>query len=153
MDPIELAVSRFAGSFNCAQSVLSALAPTIGWSEEDALRVAAAFGGGVSRSGNVCGAVSGAMMAIGLKYGATVGSDKAAKDQTYERGEELLRRFRARHGDVLCNGLMGRDVSTPEGRQAARAQGLYDTVCPPLVHYAVEIALEILAAPAHRARV
>lgn len=144
MNPMELAVSRFSGNFNCAQSVLSALAPTIGWSEDEALKVAAVFGGGVARSGNVCGAVTGALMAIGLKYGSPDGNNKAAKEQTYALGNELMRRFRARHGDVLCSGLMGLDMGTPEGRQSARAQGLYDTTCGPLVRDAVEITLELL---------
>ncbi len=144
MEPMELAATRFSGHFNCAQSVLAALAPTVGIPEDEALKVAAAFGGGIARSGNVCGAVAGALMAIGLKYGASDGGDKAAKDRTYALADEFTQRFRARHGDVLCSGLLERDMSTPEGRQSAREQGLYDTVCPTFVRDAVEIALEIM---------
>ncbi len=144
MDPTELAVSKLSSGFNCSQSVLAALAPQLGLEEEAALRVAAAFGGGIARSGDVCGAVTGALMAIGLKYGATDPADSVAKEQAYSLAQELMRRFRERHGDVMCRPLLGLDVGTAEGRQAAMERGLFASICAPLVRDAVEITREIL---------
>ncbi len=144
MDPVESAEGRFHGSFNCAQSVLSALAPQLGLPEETALKVGAAFGCGIARTGNVCGAVTGALMAIGLRYGTTDGSDKVAKEKPYSVAGEFMARFRALHEYVECSELLGRDMSTPEGRQAARERGLYDSVCTGVVRDAVVIARELL---------
>ena len=144
MDPVEAAEARFRGSFNCAQSVLAALAPRLGLPEATALKVGAAFGNGIGRSGNVCGAVTGALMAIGLRYGTTDGSDEAAKETTYTVAEEFMARFRDRHQYVVCSELLGCDMGTPEGRQAALERGLYDSVCVGLVRDAVVIAQELL---------
>ena len=69
---IELARSRFSEGFSCSQSVLAAFAPELGLDADAALRVSAAFGGGMGRTGGPCGAVTGALMVLGLKYGATV---------------------------------------------------------------------------------
>jgi C_GCAxxG_C_C family probable redox protein len=144
LDPVEAAEARFRGSFNCAQSVLSALAPQLGLPEETALKVGAAFGNGIGRTGNVCGAVTGALMAIGLRYGTTDGDDKAAKEKTYTVADEFMARFRDLHQYVGCSDLLGRDMGTPEGRDSARALGLYQSVCMGLVHDAVVIARDLL---------
>ena len=144
MNQKEIAVSRFAEGFNCAQSVFSVLAPQLGLPEETALKVAAAFGGGMGRTGEVCGVVSGALMAIGLKYGAIVGPDEATKAKTYALAREFMDHFRARHGNVRCSDLLGCDAGTHEGRQWAKEKGLFETLCPALVGDAVEIASDIL---------
>lgn len=147
MNEREVAVARFAGGFNCAQSVLSALAPQLGLPQETALKIAAAFGGGMGRTGEVCGVVSGALMAIGLKHGATVGEDKAAKDKTYALAREFMERFESVHANVRCSDLLGCDAGTEEGRQWAKERGLFETLCPRLVGDAVDIASELLERP------
>lgn len=138
----EEAVKRFLG-FNCAQAVFSAYAGDCGVPEEVALRVAAAFGGGISRCGEVCGGVSGAMMVLGLRHGSTVAGDQEGKEKIYRLGQKILARFKERHGSIRCRELLGVDPSTPEGRQWAADRGLFEELCPKLVRDAAEILAEV----------
>ncbi len=126
-DEPRIASGQLARGFNCAQSVLSAFADRAGISAEHALRVAGPFGGGIARTGEVCGALSGALMVLGLLYG----QDRAeAKEQIYAIAREFSEQFRRRHGSILCRELLHHDISTPEGLQAAREQNAFATVCP-----------------------
>ena len=140
----EQAESMFAQGYSCSQSVLTAFAERFGLNRDQALRVSAAFGGGMSRAGETCGAVTGGLMALGLYAGSTDPEDKAAKERTYALGQAFMARFRARFSDLDCRCLLGVDLSQPGGNQAARDQGLYKSVCPGLVLGAAEIVEEIL---------
>ena len=144
MSKADEAAATFAGAFNCAQAVFSVFAPDLGLERELALRVAGAFGGGMGRMGEVCGAVTGALMAIGLKYGKYRAEDNEAREKTYALVQEFARQFRERHGQLLCRELLSCDISTPQGRQAAHDSGLHDTLCPQLVRDAAEIVGELL---------
>jgi len=118
--------------------VLAAFAPDLGVDAETALRVSAAFGGGMGRTGGTCGAVTGALMALGLKTGASR-PDSATKEQTYAQAREFLARFEARHGATTCADLLGVNIGIPEGLAAAREANLFKTVCPELVADAAAI--------------
>lgn len=144
MSRAEDAVASFQGGFNCAQAVLSAFAPGLGLGRELALKVAGAFGGGMGRMGETCGAVTGALMALGLRYGKYRPEDDAARDKTYDRAREFMQRFKARRGALLCRDLLGYDISTPEGSRAVREKGLIKTLCPGLVRDAAEMLEELL---------
>jgi C_GCAxxG_C_C family probable redox protein len=141
---VELAVAAHREGFNCSQAVLSAFAPDLGLDREVALRVSSVFGAGIGRTGQTCGAVSGALMAIGLKYGSINPEDKTTKERVYALGREFVRQFRARNGTTLCPELLGYDVGTPEGLQAVREKGLVATVCTPAVQDAAEILERLL---------
>ncbi|HET6303575.1 MAG TPA: C-GCAxxG-C-C family protein [Myxococcota bacterium] len=140
----EAAVSMFTQGFTCAQSVLGGFADRYGLSREHAARLGCAFGGGVARTGQTCGAVSGALLVIGLAHGATAPGDHAAREKTYAVASELGRRFRERHGSIACRELLGVDIGTPEGREAAIRSGLFKTLCPELVRHAAEIAAQLV---------
>lgn len=127
---VELASDRFAHGFNCAQSILAAFAADHGMSTEAALRLAAPFGGGLGRAGEVCGALSGALMVLGLRYATDRPEDK---DAIYRITREFMAEFQQQHGAVLCRELVGFDIATPEGLQAARAHKVFAEVCPLLV--------------------
>ncbi len=137
------ALRTFDNGFNCSQAVFSAYAESLGLSRQDALRVAASFGGGIGRSGNTCGVVTGALMALGLRYGATE-PDQQAKERMYAIAQEFMARFTARHGSVICRELVQADISTPEGRQAMRERNTHASVCSGLVEDAVAILDEML---------
>jgi C_GCAxxG_C_C family probable redox protein len=137
-----LAVARFREGFSCSQSVLSAFAPDLGLDADAALRVSAAFGGGMGRTGGTCGAVTGALMVLGLKYGATA-VNPAAKALTSARAREFMTRFQAHHGATVCAGLLGVNIGTPEGHRAARDADLFKTVCPGLAASAALILQEL----------
>ncbi len=129
-DTVESASGRFARGFNCAQSISSSFAAENGLSEDMALRLAAPFGAGFGRAGETCGALSGALMVLGMRY-ASVRPEH--KDEIYAITREFLELFRAQHGTTVCRELVGHDISTPEGLQAAREQNVFGKVCPPLV--------------------
>ncbi len=145
MDRVESASALFSNGFMCSQAVLSVFAEELGLPVEMALRVAGAFGAGMARCGETCGAVSGALMAIGLKYAAVQPGDAAAKERCYAAARGVLVRFAEENGSTRCRDLLGIDVSTPEGLQKAREQALFRTVCPALVRSAVRIAEQILS--------
>jgi C_GCAxxG_C_C family probable redox protein len=110
-----------------------------GLDRETALRVAGAFGGGMGRRGETCGAVTGAFMVMGLKHAKTKADDDDAREKTYEQVNEFVRRFRERTGTILCRELLGHDLSTEEGREAVAEQNLFSTRCTVLVRDAGEI--------------
>ena len=144
METHNQAESLFAQGYSCSQSVLAAFAERFNLNRDQALRVAAAFGGGMSRAGETCGAVTGGLMALGLYAGSTDPEDKAAKERTYALGQDFMARFKARFGDMDCRCLLGVDLSQPGGNQTAQDRGLYKSVCPGLVQGAAEIVEEIL---------
>jgi C_GCAxxG_C_C family probable redox protein len=136
----EKAVACFE-DFNCAQSVIATCGPELGLDRESALRVAGGFGGGMGRLGEVCGAVTGAFMVIGLRHGKSNPKDDESetKEKAYARVHEFGNRFRACNGSILCRELLGCDIGTEEGIAQAREMGLFDDICPKAVRDAVEI--------------
>ncbi len=138
----EQAVERFNQGFNCSQAVLSSYSEQFGLDCDRALKVATGFGGGM-RMSETCGAVTGAFMVLGLKYGNTTAEDKESKARTYKMVVEFINRFKARNGSVVCRELLGCDVSKPEGNKEAEDKGLFSSVCPGLVQDAAEILEEI----------
>lgn len=144
MNKKDLATACFNRGFNCSQSVISTFGPDLGLDQELAYRVAGAFGGGMGRRGDTCGAVTGAFMVIGLKYGAVEAGDKAAREKAYALVNEFAARFEARNGDLRCNALLGVDISTAAGREFARLQGRFESRCPKYVGDAAEILEELL---------
>lgn len=143
MDRARQAEQLFRDGFNCSQAVLTVFAEEYGLERATALRLACGFGGGM-RMGGPCGAVSGACMAIGLKYGKTRAEDNEARDRTYALVKELAARFRSLHGTVLCRDLIGCDISTPQGYEEAKQKRVFLDICPGLVADAVKILEEIL---------
>ncbi len=118
-----------------------------GLDRETALRVAGAFGGGMARMGETCGAVTGAFMVIGLKHGKIQADDDEARERTYELVQEFSGRFKSGTGSLLCRELLGHDLSTEAGRDAVAEQNLFVTRCPKFVAAATEILQEVLELP------
>ena len=139
----EQAVEYFRNGLNCSQVVLSSYSEEFGLDCERASRIATGFGGGM-RMAETCGAVTGAFMVLGLKYGSSSAEDKEAKAKTYEKIVEYTRRFKARNGSVTCSQLLGCDISTPEGMKEAQDKSLFSSVCPRMVQDAVEILEEMI---------
>ena len=143
-DRVEKAVSCFKEGFACSQSVLSVFADEFGMDHNMALKVAAGFGGGMGRTAQTCGAVTGAYMVIGLKHGAVAAHDREAKEKTYRLVREFNEAFKSRNRCLLCKELLGCDISTPAGFDEARQKHLLATICPKMVQDAVEILGKIL---------
>jgi C_GCAxxG_C_C family probable redox protein len=141
---VEAAVGSFREGFNCSQALLSTYGGDFGLEKETALRAAAAFGGGMGGLGEVCGAVTGALVVIGLKYGHTEAKDKATKAKTYEIVRDFAGRFRSQHGSLRCRELLDCDLTTAEGMEMARQKGLFTELCPRYVRTAAEILEDVL---------
>jgi len=135
------AKARFEEGFACSQSVFSTLAPDLGVSEETALKIGSAFGGGMTRHGEVCGAVTGALMALGLKFGATAANDE---DKIRIASQELMRRFAEKNGSLLCRELLGYRLISPEELKKAQENNVFSKICPRLVEHATQLAEEII---------
>lgn len=136
----EKAVSYFKQSFNCSQAVFTAYRQEDLVNEQTALKLGTVFGAGVAYTGaDLCGAVTGAIMAISLKHGR--GDVKAvdAKVKTYELGKKFMNGFSAINGSCICGELPGVDIGTPEGIKEAVVTKLFETRCVDMVKSACEI--------------
>jgi len=96
----------------------------------------------MARSGKTCGAVTGGLMALGLKYGYTA---LEGRDETYAIAQTFMHRFEVQHGSLVCKDLVGFDLINPENRELAQKSGVFETVCPALVRDAVGIVQDLLA--------
>jgi len=142
MNGAERALTFFRGGYNCAQSVFLAYCKDLGFTDEAlALKTAAGFGAGMGRLQKTCGAVSGAIMLIGLKFGQALPDDKEAKEKTYFLVRELEKRFKAQNGTSMCSGLLGLDLLTADKEKITEK---HHTVCEKAVHDATEIVGELL---------
>lgn len=145
MSEVESAISRFAKGCSCSQAVLCTYGEKFGLTPELAAKLAVGFGGGLGRTGRTCGAVTGAIMVLGLRYGGADPTDAQAKARVAELVQDLITRFQARAGSSDCRGLLGCEIDTPEKLRAAKEQGLFATVCVKAVRNAAEILEAMLA--------
>lgn len=144
MTKTERALELFSSNFNCSQAVLTAFAPDFGLDEKLALMLGTEFGGG-ARNGEMCGAVSGALMVLGLKYGHFDSADNQQKSRAYAIAVEYTRRYKEANGSIVCRDLLGYDLTKPEEMERIKSQGLFGSVCPAAIKSAVEILEEIFA--------
>jgi C_GCAxxG_C_C family probable redox protein len=136
--PSERAIELFAANYSCAQSVFAA-AGAGEMSEEQRLAVSSAFGGGVASQGEVCGALTGALMALGERNGAMLFADPDQGRKTVNRqAQELIAEFRAAHGSILCHDLTGCRLNTEEGKKAYLERYLRRQLCAGLVAFAAD---------------
>jgi C_GCAxxG_C_C family probable redox protein len=146
MNKVQQAQSLFLDGYLCSQSVLMTYASLFDLEPEKAARIAAPFGGGVARRGETCGAVNGAFMVLGLKYGHTSADDLDSKEKTYSGVEQFISQFQELNGSIRCNELLDCDISTPEGLQSAYDSQLFVTRCPKFVGDTMEILDQIMDA-------
>jgi len=129
---------------NCSQSVFRVYAEDLGLDEKTALMIAQGFGGGMGHTGGVCGAVTGAYMALGLANPATKENPRQSVDKTYGLVAEFERRFKKKHGSVYCTELLNYDLTKPDQVAKAREAGVFTSKCPQFVADAVSITDELL---------
>lgn len=143
MNKVEKSATYFQNGFNCSQAVFTTFATDYGISEELALRIATQFGGG-ARKGEMCGAVSGALMVLGLKYGHFHMNAPEEKTNAYKIAEEFMNRFIEKNGTVVCRELLGYDVSKPEDMEIIKELDLFKSTCPKMIQCATEIIEQML---------
>lgn len=144
MSHAEKAAEYFNNNFNCSQSVFASYAKELGVDEKTALKIATNFGGG-ARKGELCGAVSGALMVLGCRAGHCDSDDTEAKGKAYALSEEYMNRFIAANGSVVCRDLLGYDIAKKEDMEKIKEKKLFQTICPKMVEIAVEILEQMMA--------
>lgn len=143
MDKSESAIEKFSQKMNCSQCVLSTFSEELGIDKELAIRIASGFGGGMCQ-GNVCGAVTGAIMALSLKYGNSNPEDKEAKEKVYRAVREISEEFKRINGSIKCCDLLGLDLMLEENKDLARKNGLFEEKCPKLIKDSISILEKLL---------
>ena len=141
------AVELFSGNYNCAQSVYAACAPGNGLSEAQRLALGAPFGGGIARQGEVCGALTGALLTLGEAGGEAMAADPVAgRNALYAQAKQLTEAFRAAHGAILCRELTGCALDTEAGQRSFKERELHQNLCTKLVAFAAEEVVRMTAA-------
>ena len=143
-DLIQIADRHIEAGYGCGQAVLAAFAARYGLTEEEAHSIAACFGGGVGRSGQVCGAVSGALMVLGLHYWDETAELAPTKERLYQLSGEFMDRFALLHGTTQCRELLGYSLRDPVQLEKARADGLFSTRCPVFLRDAIRLVEEFI---------
>jgi C_GCAxxG_C_C family probable redox protein len=137
MSKVKKAVKYFEDGYNCSQAIFAAYGQELGISPDQAFKIASGFGGGMRIDGT-CGAVTGAFMVLGLKFAK-------GKDKPYDKIIKFAENFRQRNKSTNCQALIGCDIRTKEGMNKATNEGLFRSVCSPLVRNAAEILETMLA--------
>lgn len=142
---VERAVELFGpDKCNCSQAMAVAFASAVGFDETAAMNVGRGFGGGIAMHGLTCGAVTGAVMTLGIRAAKLSKDEKQAKTKAYEMVRLFTERFKERHGTLECKGLIGVDLSTEEGRKLNADMKITRRMCPDFVRSAAEIVEELI---------
>lgn len=144
---IEKAVELFKEGYNCSQSVVAAFADMYGFTNEQALKMSASFGGGIGRMRQTCGAACGLFMLVGLETGCTEGKDREGKENNYKVVQALAEEFRKRNGSLICAELLGlsKTAPTPATPEARTAEYYKKRPCVKMVEEAARIWCEYLS--------
>ena len=141
----EKAANNFREGYNCAQSVLLAFADKVGLKDEEALRLASSFGGGMGRLREVCGAVSAMFMIAGFLKGYTEPNNDIVKANHYKLIQDLATEFKSKHGTIICRELLGLDGTEFSPIPSARTDEYYkERPCEEFIKCAAEIVEEDL---------
>ena len=143
MSRAEEAKKQFEKGFSCAPAVLSTYSEQLGLEKALALKIACGFGGGIGRLGRTCGAVTGAVMVIGLKHGQVDLADEESRKETHRLAKKLIDKFTALHGSIECRELIGYDLSDSGELKLARESEVFQNKCPSFVYDAARILEDI----------
>jgi C_GCAxxG_C_C family probable redox protein len=124
----EKVLELFHNDLNCAQSIIYVYGEAFGIKGDVANSIAVGFGSGFGRTQQMCGAISGAVMALGAR---NYDKNKVAesKENVYQKTRELINHFKEKNGSCDCRNLIGVDLSTDEGVKTANEQNLFNLKC------------------------
>ncbi len=140
----ELTIKFFNGGFNCAESSLLSVTESLGIKNDLIPKIATGFGGGFGRTSQICGAVSGAVIAIGIKFGRNDIKDLESKDITYDKVRSFMKKFEDEFKSIVCKDLTGCDLKTIEGIEKYHKENMHSLVCSKLVAFAARKAFEMI---------
>jgi len=139
------AVELFASGFNCSESVLLALTREFNKAVDPIIpSVATGFGGGIARTGSTCGALTGAIMTIGLTVSRNKPDETEKRDTVYRMALKMIVGFEKEFGTSLCKTLTKCDLRTPEGHEKFLSQKIRETVCPKFVRWSANYATHLI---------
>ena len=142
----EKALTGFGSGISCAMAVFGELAPELGLDELTAKKIAAGFGSGLG-NGGTCGCVTGALMALGLKYGNCVPGDMEQAAIFKAKRAEFEQKFTEKYGSLVCAEILGGiNPTVPEDKEVMLKEGLMPKICAPAVCTACEILKEMFDA-------
>lgn len=140
----ERAAELFTQGYNCAQALMVTFCDLIGMDEKTAARSVSAFGGGMGRLREVCGAVSGMFAVVSILYGYDEAGDDTAKKELYQLVQNLGGQFREKCGSIICREILKNPPSDPV--PSARTEEYYATrPCVRMVYTAAEILSDYIA--------
>ena len=134
----EKILEKFGEGFDCSQIVLSQFSEKLDIKKEDALKIAACFGGGMWH-GETCGCVVASLIALGLKYATVKPNDEEGKNKLLALKQEFEDKFCEKHGSCICKEILGYDLSKEEEMQKIMEEKLLETKCPKVVLDACDI--------------
>lgn len=142
----EKAVVLFKEGYNCAQAVFAAFSDITEIDEQTSVRLASSFGGGFGRQREVCGAVSGMVMAAGILFGYESPTDNVAKKDHYSLVQQLMQQYAAANGSYICRELLGlQDKENSDPSPTLRSEGFYQKrPCVELVGHAARLLDEYI---------
>ncbi|MCQ2219510.1 MAG: C-GCAxxG-C-C family protein [Paludibacteraceae bacterium] len=145
-DRVEKAVALFNSGFNCSQSVVAAFADMYGFTEEQSVRMAASFGGGIGRMRETCGAACGMFLLAGLECGAVDPKDSEGKSYNYKVVQDLAAKFKEANGSLRCADLLGalKEKKTTHVAEVRTAEYYAKRPCPRMVECAAKLWVEKL---------
>ena len=144
MNDTDKAISFFKNGLNCSQSMVATYGPRFGLEHETAVKLGSGLGGGLGRTGETCGAVTGSILVLGLAFDSGRAGDKESKDRVAAKVREFLDRFCKANGTTRCRDLIQCDISTPEKSADAKVKGVFDTICPKLIESAARILEQMI---------
>jgi len=141
MSKVEIALSKFKAGYNCTQSVVYAFADEANIDKNTLLTISTGFGAGMGRKQEVCGAVSGAVIILGAKYGRKENESNDKTEITYSKVQKFIDEFTKEKGSIRCSELLhGCNLLTDEGQKKFQEKNMLCEVC----FKCVELACDIL---------
>jgi C_GCAxxG_C_C family probable redox protein len=138
MKKVDNALLNFKDGLNCSQCVLLAFSDELGLEKNLSVKIASGFGGGMCQ-GEICGAVTGAVIALNLKYGNDKAEDNEAKEKIYQAIRLFSERFENINGSIICKDLIGIDLKQKENKILARKRGIFKEKCPEFIEDSIAI--------------
>ncbi len=137
---VSTAITFFEQGYNCSQAVFMAYSDIYGIEPETAAKLATSFGGGMGRLREVCGAVSGMFLILGLQYPFTNTKDKSAKNANYKAVQRTANEFRTVMGSYICADLLKIKQAPQKPESSERNKAYYNSrPCAKCVRVAAEI--------------
>ena len=142
MNDVEKTVDLFGSGLTCSQAVLTVFGVPYGLDMEMVARLGRPLGGGMGHSGRTCGALSAAVLILGLAKDHP--EEAEARKISFHHAQQLFKRFEALHGTTECRDLLGADWSTAEGLKKIQEKSLVRNLCPAIVRDAAAILKDLL---------